>query len=212
MYELNNDDANRIADALVDKGYILLDTILPAPLVDELYVRASTLGENAYKRAKIGRGSVQQRNDTIRSDATCWLEGDDSSEADYLAWMESLRIYMNRYLYLGLFDYECHFAHYKAGDFYKKHLDALRGSSNRILTTVFYLNPEWSESDGGQMLLYDVSDTKVIERITPKMGTLALFLSEKFPHEVLKSNRDRYSIAGWFRLNDSKSNHINTLN
>lgn len=29
---------------------------------------------------------------------------------------------------------------------------------------------------------------------------MVVFLSEKFPHEVLKANRKRYSIAGWFRV------------
>jgi len=28
---------------------------------------------------------------------------------------------------------------------------------------------------------------------------MVLFLSDKFPHEVLPSKIDRYSIAGWFK-------------
>jgi len=36
----------------------------------------------------------------------------------------------------------------------------------------------------------------------------ALTLSEEFPHEVLIAKRDRYSIFGWFRLNNTMENSI----
>lgn len=211
MNELNEHDASMIVDALVDKGYIILESFLPDTLVSNLLTHAKNLGESAYKKAQIGRGQAQHQNDTIRTDTTCWLDGNDASERDYLASMESLRSYLNRYLYLGLFDYECHFAHYQKGDFYKKHIDALRGNSNRIVTTVFYLNPSWQEGDGGELLLYNEEGTEVIETVAPTKGTLAIFLSEKFPHEVLSSVRERYSIAGWFRVNASNSYQVNTL-
>jgi SM-20-related protein len=48
------------------------------------------------------------------------------------------------------------------------------------------------------------SETKV----TPLMGTLVLFLSEDFPHEVLPATRDRYAIAGWYRINTSVSDRV----
>lgn len=211
MYKLDEVRANQIADALAEDGYIVLEDLLPQVLVDDLVLRAQHLGTKDYKKASIGRGATQHLNVSIRTDETCWLEGVEASEAGYLAWMDSLRAYMNRYLYLGLFDYECHFAHYGQGDFYKKHLDVLRGSSNRVLTTVFYLNDTWQEGDGGELLLYDEADTKVLETVTPKQGTLAIFLSEKFPHEVLPSHIERYSIAGWFRVNGSTSKVVNTI-
>ncbi|WP_335340025.1 2OG-Fe(II) oxygenase [Sedimenticola selenatireducens] len=39
-------------------------------------------------------------------------------------------------------------------------------------------------------------------------GELAVFLSEEFPHEVLAADRDRYSVAGWFRVNGSINQQI----
>jgi len=30
-----------------------------------------------------------------------------------------------------------------------------------------------------------------------------VFESERFPHEVLAAESERYSIAGWFRMNNS---------
>jgi SM-20-related protein len=44
--------------------------------------------------------------------------------------------------------------------------------------------------------------------VIPNVGTVVVFLSEEFPHEVLPALRDRYAIAGWFRLNTSIANNI----
>jgi len=44
--------------------------------------------------------------------------------------------------------------------------------------------------------------------VLPQLGTLVVFLSEEFPHEVLAAQRDRYSIAGWFRVNSSTAQQI----
>jgi len=109
---------------------------------------------------------------------------------------------MNQRLFLGLFDYESHYAHYPSGAFYKRHVDAFKGQSNRVLTTVMYLNPFWQTQDGGQLQIYDINDDNLITSVEPEMGTFVVFLSEQFPHEVLPSKRDRYSIAGWFRIQD----------
>lgn len=35
-----------------------------------------------------------------------------------------------------------------------------------------------------------------------------LFLSEEFPHEVLPASRERYSIAGWFRVNGNGAGRV----
>ena len=66
---------------------------------------------------------------------------------------------------------------------------------------ILYFNPGWLPDDGGQLELHLSDDQKI--RVTPNYGTLVTFLSEEFPHEVLSTKRDRYSIAGWFRVNGS---------
>ncbi|HEY8085443.1 MAG TPA: 2OG-Fe(II) oxygenase [Methylophilaceae bacterium] len=35
--------------------------------------------------------------------------------------------------------------------------------------------------------------------ISPQGGTLVVFFSDQFWHEVLPAKRDRFSIAGWFK-------------
>ena len=191
-----------IANGLADQGYIILPVALPAELTDDLYQHVKSLQEEKFRRAGIGRENLHHVNDFVRTDEICWLTGEHSSARAYLDWMEELRLGLNRRLFLGLFDYECHFAHYTSGAFYKKHLDAFKGNTNRVVTTVFYLNPNWMVDDGGELVIYSPDD-EVIDRVPPNYGKLVVFLSDRFPHEVLPAGRDRYSVAGWFRVNNS---------
>lgn len=197
-----------IADQLVDKGYYLQHQALDHTLCEALRARITSLDEEAFRRAGIGRDQDHQIDTRIRSDQIRWLGTQDQAESDYLAWMEALRLGMNERLFMGLFDYECHFAHYPQGAFYQRHLDAFKGRTNRVLTTVFYLNQDWGSDEGGELLLYDESGTHLLESVAPENGTLLVFLSDRFPHEVLPTRRDRYSIAGWFRVNASLNHHL----
>jgi len=197
MHELTQTSSEKIANALATDGYIIFNEILDTDLLEGLIKRIYSLDN--LDEAKVGRGAQRQKVETIRSDKTLWLEGEEESEKAYLSWMESLRVAMNQELYMGLDDYEAHFAHYERGAFYQKHVDVLRGSNKRLLTTVFYLTENWQEEDGGELLIYAEAGEAVLEKVPPRMGTMVIFLSDKFPHEVLPSIKDRYSIAGWFR-------------
>ena len=194
---ISEQQSNVIADGLVEKGYIVLKDILPKELTLALLKRVE--GISNLQEAKIGRGSERQQVKSIRSDKTLWLEGADESEQAYLEWMESLCVEMNRSLYMGLDCYEAHFAKYEAGALYQKHLDVLKGENKRLLTTVFYLNEHWQEGDGGELLIYEKSENEPLEKVEPHLGVMVIFLSDRFPHEVLKANSTRYSIAGWFK-------------
>jgi SM-20-related protein len=191
----------RIVDGLRRDGYILLDEVFTLAQLQCLFIDIKKTDRSVFHAAGIGRQTVHQLNEFVRRDRICWL-GDDNPEVRfYLAWMEQLRLCLNRELFLGLFDYECHYAHYPKGAFYKTHLDAFRGSSNRRLTTILYLNPSWQVHDGGELLLYAASGEQILETVQPKFGNMLIFLSEEFPHEVLPTNKSRYSLTGWFRIN-----------
>jgi SM-20-related protein len=58
------------------------------------------------------------------------------------------------------------------------------------------------------LLMYPVGGGESFDRVLPCMGRLAVFLSEDFPHEVLPAKRDRYSIAGWYRINESSTERV----
>ncbi|MDQ6962829.1 MAG: 2OG-Fe(II) oxygenase [Mariprofundaceae bacterium] len=190
-----------IAQYLSDQGYCILESAMPKSITDMLYQRITTMRKEDFFQAGIGRKNNFQVDQQYRTDHIHWLHQDQASEAAYLAWMESLRLGLNQALFMGLFDYEAHFSHYAKSDFYKRHLDAFKGNTNRILTTLFYLNPQWDKQDGGELLMYENDKSQIpLHTIMPNMGTLVIFLSDQFPHEVLAAQQDRYSIAGWFRV------------
>ncbi|WP_027328804.1 2OG-Fe(II) oxygenase [Marinimicrobium agarilyticum] len=194
-----------VADQLEQQGYALMPQALPPEIVDALFIELKQRRDWDFKPAGIGRQDDFQVNRFVRSDEICWLNGESPAAAGFLAWMDALREGLNRRLFLGLFDYEAHYASYPAGAFYKKHVDAFKGRSNRVLSTVFYLNPQWQPSDGGELVIYDEKDESEIKRVLPEYGKLVIFLSEVFPHEVLPAKRERNSIAGWFRVNNSST-------
>lgn len=206
MYRLNITESitqtthDQIADALVEDGYIILKNYLSIELTQQLYQHVSTLPEQEFKPAAIGRNNNRQLNQEIRSDQTRWLSDETPCEQTYLAVMDKCRRQLNQNLFLGLHDYEAHFSHYAAGSYYQRHIDAFKGKSSRVVTTVFYLNPEWKQTDGGELIVYQTDNEDVLCRVSPQFGTMVIFLSERFPHEVLAATRDRYSIAGWFRI------------
>ena len=134
-----------------------------------------------------------------RRDKIHWIDANSAATQAYLVFMKGLQEYLNRHLYLGLRYYEAHFAQYKMGDFYEKHLDAFKNSKNRVVTTVYYLNDVWSEANGGELVMYD-KEGKKLQKVLPQANRLVVFLSEDFPHEVLPAKKTRYSIAGWFRV------------
>ncbi|WP_445398894.1 2OG-Fe(II) oxygenase [Zobellella sp. An-6] len=193
---------DEVVDAIAGPGIGIFPGFLDAARVAALLHDFTTLPPWQLTPAGIGREQAHHTNERIRTDKTRWLEGDSPAQRDYLALMAGLQRQVNRQLFMGLKDYECHYARYDEGDFYKKHLDAFRGRGNRRLTTVLYLNEHWRDNDGGELLVYPEKGQETLHRVRPEAGTLVCFLSERFPHEVLPARRERLSIAGWFRIDD----------
>ncbi len=198
---------DKLVDAIASQGWYVWDDFLSYQQVKQL----KNCTTDQWQRARIGRNEDVQRASDIRRDKIQWLDLSMGQPIqDYLERMEVIRREVNRHLYLGLFEYEAHFAQYEVGDFYKKHLDAFRGNESRKLTTVFYMNDGWCDEQGGQLQLYAMDDS-LIETIAPLSGRLLVFLSEQFPHEVLPTNAQRSSIAGWFRVNGVSEDRIDIL-
>jgi len=187
----------KITDALVNDGYIIIEDALGSELSQNLLHLAQQ--ENNYKEAGISSSDALHLDKQRRRDKIVWLDEDGGAISEFLLFTEGLREHLNRSLYLGLSYYEAHFAHYENGDFYEKHLDSFKNSKNRVVTTVYYLNEEWLNEDGGELIVYD-KDDNFITKILPEQNTLVVFMSEEFPHSVAPTKKDRYSIAGWYRI------------
>lgn len=194
-------DAETVAEALAGPGYCVFDDWLPTELWQALLaeVRADA-ASMAY--ARIGRGADSRQLETIRGDRTCWIDAGHGSAAVkyYLARIDQLRQQLNRRLFLGLDDYECHFAHYPPGAHYERHRDRFRNDDARTLSSVYYLNENWSAADGGELRLHltDPECERVVD-VMPAANRFVLFRSADIEHAVLRTRRDRYSIAGWMR-------------
>ncbi|MEA2118091.1 2OG-Fe(II) oxygenase [Halovibrio sp. HP20-50] len=194
-----------LIDALVEQGWYVGREVIDLSLCDalnhELLQRAAC---NGLDEAGIGRGQQHLLRKDIRGDAIHWLDRESTAQRQYLEAMGELQKALNQTLFLGLFEYEAHFAHYPPGAFYQRHLDSFRGRANRVISTVGYLTPDWPSDGGGEMVIYHPNDpNQEVARVAPEAGTFACFLSDTIPHEVLPTRYPRTSIAGWFRRNAS---------
>lgn len=192
-----------LAEAVAAEGWAIVPGFIEAGLISELRAECrQLLAKGALRAAAVGSGAGRQTRSDIRTDQTKWLEEADATTAQRrcLARFEALRLAFNRELQLGLFEFECHFSRYAPGAFYRKHLDQFRGDDRRRLSCVLYLNENWTREDGGELRLHlDAAEAGKFEDVLPAGGTLVLFLSERFAHEVLPAKRERLSIAGWFK-------------
>ncbi len=200
-----------IAAGLLHRSWVVVDAAIPRSVVDSLRADLVLLDAEAFARAGVGRDGELRQVDEVRRDRVHWLDPESDASDWYFHWIESLRLGLNRSLILGLFDYECHMAWYSPGAFYVAHVDAFRGEDNRKVSTVLYLNDDWQPNHGGELVLYEpieadadfdpAAHRTITHIVAPTSGTLVCFLSEEIPHEVLEAAGNRYSIAGWYRVN-----------
>src|SRR5579885_548923 len=189
-----------LAQGLVERDWICCPDFLPPARVSALRREAESLRmEGRFHPAGIGH--VAERRADIRGDDIPWVEQEAS-----LAWavqqqeLAQLKDAINATLYMGLHDFEGHYAVYPAGAGYARHVDRFQGSNRRVLSVVLYLNEAWEPEDGGELCLYGSQEpSEPVARISPAGGTLICFLSEHVPHEVLPTRRTRWSLSGWFR-------------
>ena len=213
---LSSTKTEHLSDAITNDGYTVIEHFLNAEQIAALGAEAKLLQQAGDLRpAGIGRQQTAQLDEQLRGDCIQWLDEKTASSAQqaYLSAMQRIREQLNRGLYLGLFEFETHFAIYPAGGVYKKHLDQFQASptpqtSARKISTILYLNQHWQAEDGGQLRLYfDGTNPEPYLDIDPVGGKLVMFLSGRFYHEVLPTKRERMSITGWFRTRPDTLTH-----
>lgn len=151
------------------------------------------------KMRPAGVGREGKLSAVTRSDDFCWLEADQSGPGvcALMARLEAIRLVLNQQAYLGLVRSEMQLAQYQVGSSgYSRHLDAFKGgNSNRRLTAIYYLNPDWQEEDGGQLGLFlpggDI-------QVAPLHDRLLVFLADSVEHSVLPVNHHRLALTTWF--------------
>lgn len=195
-----------IAGRLAEHGYVVAHHFIGNALVGALRSECDRLErEGCFRPAGIGSGGDARVREDIRGDRICWIEPGTSVLAvtQVLARFDALRLAVNRAMFLGLLDFECHFARYVAGAGYQRHYDQFRGNNRRQLTVTLYLNEGWRDDYGGQLRVYlDDQDPGRVLQITPTAGTMVAFLSADYAHEVMPCSRTRLSMTGWFLRRD----------
>ncbi len=156
------------------------------------------LDDDEFKRAGIGNQFNLTEEKAIRSDKIHWIDNGSAQEAEqaFVAGIGSFTNYLNRTCYTGIHDWEFHYACFEKGNYYKRHLDRFKNDESRKFSVVTYLNEDWTEDDGGTLVLYLPGGDL---RILPKWGTTVVFKSDLIEHEVLPAKRNRYSVTGWLK-------------
>ncbi|WP_457970214.1 2OG-Fe(II) oxygenase [Acinetobacter calcoaceticus] len=151
---------------------------------------------NEFREAGIQNGVVSN----IRSDHILWINDQLPIAQQHIETLTSFSQSLNQAFYLGIKEVEAHFARYNLGEFYALHRDNPQQKNDRIISTVYYLHPEWQEDWGGQLRLQDKNEKWHI--VNPEPNRLVIFQSNLL-HEVLTSKQQRLSITAWLRSGNS---------
>lgn len=199
-------------DILIDevgtKGFHIVDNFLNNQDFETLRTHCQGLyAQGVFNQAKIGFRAHATKNQRIRSDEIHWLNEYSEIPAiqSYYKQIQKISQRLNQTFFLGLIDFETHFAVYQPGAFYQKHCDQFAATKDRKISCVYYLNQHWKKEDGGELKLYSKND-ELIETILPSQNRFVCFDSE-LPHEVCLTHQPRYSITGWL-----KSRQISIIN
>ena len=148
--------------------------------------------------AGTGNANKLAYNAAVRSDAIYWLDKkhDNQYENEFFNQIEDFIKYLNISCYAGITDCEFHYSLYEPGSFYKKHVDQFQNNSDRKYSMISYLNADWIESDGGELLIHQTDNN---QKIAPTQGKTVFFKSDELLHEVLVTNQQRMSVTGWLK-------------
>jgi len=156
------------------------------------------LAANKLFSAGMGQNTDFHRDQEYRKDKISWLERDseNESEIDFFKYIDTFVHYLNRSCFAGITSYEFHYAIYENGSYYKRHFDRFLNNDSRVFSMIMYLNEDWKEGDGGELIVYP---SRSMVKIKPKMGKMVFFDSSHIEHEVLETYVPRRSITGWLK-------------
>jgi SM-20-related protein len=154
--------------------------------------------DNLMTEAGIGNAETKDPHQRMRGDKIYWLDKghDNIYEQEFLKLADDFINRLNSTCYTGINDCEFHLALYETGSFYKKHKDQFKNDDNRKFSLISYLNDDWQEADGGQLLVYRENE---VQQILPHAQSAVFFKSDEMEHEVTIATRPRMSITGWLK-------------
>lgn len=156
-----------------------------------------TTKKNDFRQAGITLNKQIQTE--IRGDEILWLNA-DLAPLIY-QFLENVKKQLCEFFLISINEFEAHLAHYPAGKGYLKHIDQAPNTQNkRLFTLLFYFNKNWTDQDGGELLIFDPNQpNQILEKVPPSYGNMVMFFSDNLPHQVAKTNSERKSLTVWFR-------------
>lgn len=154
--------------------------------------------ENLLLTAGTGNSEKLTHNTLVRSDVIYWLDKKHNNihENAFFVQIEAFIEYLNMSCYAGITGYEFHYSLYEAGSFYSRHLDQFQDNASRQFSMISYLNNNWQEKDGGELLIHQTDNN---QKISPTQGKTVFFKSNELEHEVLVTQERRMSVTGWLK-------------
>ena len=191
---------NTLINSFIDNNVGIAQNFLPKVLALHLKENLNALYANKeFRQAGTGNDELSVKNKLVRSDMIYWLDKKHNNqyENDFFELMDLFVSHLNSTCYTGITGYEFHYALYETGSFYTKHLDQFRNNDSRKYSMILYLNPDWKQTDGGELRIFHNNST---QDIAPINGTSVFFKSSELEHEVLPTNKPRMSITGWLKV------------
>lgn len=173
--------------ALGDAGWFSREVFLGGELAHRLRAQAASV---PLRRAGVRREG--ELDDAVRTDELAWVTPELFPEA--VACFEALMTQLNERAWLGLRRFDLQLARYQPGAKYVRHLDAFPGDDNRRVTAIVYLNPAWTEGDGGKLRLFVEPPVDV----EPRLDRLVVFRSGLLEHEVQPAHAERWALTAWY--------------
>lgn len=191
--------------SLGERGWFTRESFLGEPEARAVSLEAKARVEAGRLRpAGIRRGAAHTLERSIRGDFITWVEekGEEPALGRLRAACAGLGEALSAEAYLGLGRFDLQLAWYPGqGEHYARHVDAFPGQSNRRLTAIFYLNPDWVPAHGGLLRLHPEGAPAV--DVAPTLGRLVVFLSERIAHEVLPAHAPRLALTAWYYGRDA---------
>ena len=198
---LEQEQFEKLIQGLMNNSFGCCDDFLLPEIVAGLRNNvASLISTGRMKSSGIGQKIDFHEDKLIRNDKVCWIEEQSVNqyEISYLEKIGRFIEYLNKTCFTSIKNFECHYASYETGSFYKRHLDQFKNEIGRKYSMVLYLNKDWTIEDQGMLCLHPLNEQP--NHISPIEGRMVFFRSDEMYHEVLPSfTRERRSIAGWLK-------------
>ncbi|GAQ88896.1 N-acetylglucosaminyltransferase family protein [Klebsormidium nitens] len=190
-------------DTLARSGYALVQGAVTKELVTAARSCADCALEGEMTAAKMGGGAETQWIDQhFRGDRRMWLKPAQVLQPGWESFQALTQMLLRLKQPLQEAGYDVsgpvsfQLACYPGGGAgYVRHRDRSPSSPHRTVTVLYYLNPEWTPNDGGQLRLF-LKDGASID--LPPMGGNVVLFESGMEHEVLPAHAKRFAVTAWF--------------